>query len=371
MRIKIEQSKLAKALATVSRVARSGRGGLPILNNVLIRVEDMKVSLTATNLDMAVVDYVPVSEAEDGSITVPATLFSDFVSNLPGGDVEIELKDDKIVVKSGKYKSIFNGVGAEEFPELPEINEKNAVIYKMRSDEFREGMGSVKIAVSNDTTRPTLTGVYFDTRDGDLYIAATDGYRLTMRKFIEKVESEVKAIVPASSINEVLNDLKEDEGEIEILFENSQVKFRFGEIEVTSNLIDGSYPDYQNLLPNGDKMEFIVSRTELVRTVKMAALFARGSNGSIAVDVNKDSETLSISSILNEYGENTSEIKVKDVTNNMKMVLTARYFLDALNAFSDADVKVVLYSGCQMILTGSDSDNYKHLVMPLRGSHWD
>ena len=210
MKIKVTQEKLSKALNNVSRIA-IGKVTLPILNNVLIRVDNKKVSLVTTNLDMAIMDFLPVSSSEDGVVTVPAKLLAEFVSNLPKGEtIEIKSKDTKVEIKAGKYSSVINGTIADDFPELPEIEEKKAVIYKIGVDEFKTSIGQVIIASSNDLTRPALTGVYFNTYDNKLAIAATDGYRLAEKILIDKVESEVKAFVPASSLQEVLRSISDD-----------------------------------------------------------------------------------------------------------------------------------------------------------------
>lgn len=276
MEIKILQEKLAKALNTVSRVAAGSRATLPILNNVLIRVDDNKVTLTTTNLDMAVVSYLPASQSKNGVITVPARLMAEFVGNLPRGEVvEIGANGDKVTIKAGEYTSTINGASADDFPELPEIDESKAVKFQMGVEEFKAGLSQVMIAASGDTTRPALTGVYFNTFEGSLYLAATDGYRLAERKFIEKVSSEVMAIVPAASLQEVLRSLSDDVTEIELLFDETQVRFRLGEIEVTSKLIDGSFPDYRQLIPKQTEISLGLKRDELVRITKLAALLLK------------------------------------------------------------------------------------------------
>ncbi|MDO5475460.1 MAG: DNA polymerase III subunit beta, partial [Candidatus Saccharibacteria bacterium] len=214
MKIKVTQEKLSKALNNVSRIA-IGKVTLPILNNVLIRVDNKKVSLVTTNLDMAIVDFLPVSSSENGVVTVPAKLLAEFVSNLPKGEtIEISSKDTKVTISAGKYSSTINGTIADDFPELPEINEKTAIVYRMGVDEFKTSVNQVLIASSNDLTRPALTGIYFNTYDNILAIAATDGYRLAEKKLIEKVENEVKAIVPSSSLQEVLRSINDDMEEI-------------------------------------------------------------------------------------------------------------------------------------------------------------
>ena len=140
MKIKVTQEKLSKALNNVSRIT-IGKVTLPILNNVLIRVDNKKVSLVTTNLDMAVIDFLPVSDSEDGVVTVPAKLLAEFVSNLPKGEtIEISSADTKITISAGKYSSTINGAPADDFPELPEIDDNKAVVYKMGVDEFKHSV---------------------------------------------------------------------------------------------------------------------------------------------------------------------------------------------------------------------------------------
>lgn len=367
MEIEVAQDKLAKALNVVSRVATGARGTLLVLNNVLIRVDDSKVTLTTTNLDMAVVDYLPVSNCQNGVVTAPARLLAEFVSNLPKGEVvKITAKDNKVTTKAGKYVSTINGAPADDFPELPEIDEKEAVIFKIGADEFKKGLGEIMIAASNDLTRPALTGVYFNTFEGALYLAATDGYRLAELKFINSVKSEVEAIVPASSLQEVLRSVSDDVDEIEILFDESQVRFRLGEIEITSKLIDGSFPDYRQLIPKSTEVNLVLSRAELVRVTKLAALFARGVGGSINCEASAEKGVFSVASVANEFGENDSEIET-EVTKDAKVTLNSRYLIDALNALDEDEIRFGLTENKvdPIVLKNGKSDDYTHIVMPL------
>jgi len=366
MELKVDQSKLSKALAIVSKVAAS-RATLPILNNVLIKVVKNKVTLTATNLDMAIIDYLPVSSSKDGEITVPARLLADFVANLPKGDIEISSKDTKVTISSSKYQSIINGSDVSDFPELPEINEKKAVIFKVPVEDFKNGVSSVKIAASNDMTRPALTGIYFNTNESVLCVAATDGYRLAEKKLISDVKSEVKAIVPASTVTEVLSSISEETEEVEILFDESQVCFRMGEIEVTSKYIDGSFPDYRKLIPENMEVDLNLKKSELLRVTKLAALLAKEVGGSIILETSKSDGVLKVSSVINEFGENTSEIEVK-VSQDTKVILNSRYLLDALNVLDSDDIKVGISGNLQPIkIENKKSLDYVHIIMPLKG----
>ncbi len=364
MKITVTQEKLSKALNNVSRIA-IGKVTLPILNNVLIRVDKKKVSLITTNLDMAIEDFLPVSSSEDGVVTVPAKLLAEFISNLPKGEkIEITSKDTKVTIKAGKYSSTINGALADDFPELPEINEKKAVIYKIGVDEFKTSIGQVIIASSNDLTRPALTGVYFNTSDNTLAIAATDGYRLAEKKLIDKVESEVKAIVPASSLQEVLRSISDDVEEVEISFNEDLVRFRLGEVEIISKLIDASFPDYQKLIPKDSNIEAILNREELTRVTKLAALFARSVGGSIICETITP-DTFSVKSIANEFGENDSKIETT-IEKAGKINLNSRFLLDALNALDEKELEIKFSDRiAPVVIRNKKNHNYTHIIMPL------
>lgn len=364
MEIEVTQEKLSKALNTVSRVA-GNRSTLPVLNNVLIRVDEKKVSLTTTNLDMAVVDYLPVSSAKDGVVTVPARLLAEFVSNLPRGEViKIDAKDTKVTVSAGKYTSVVNGTLADDFPELPEIDESKAVVFKLGVDDFKTALNQVVIASSNDLTRPALTGVCFNTIDGELAIAATDGYRLAEKKLVDKVESEVSAIVPTNSLQEVMRSISDDMDEVEISFSDDLVRFRLGEVEIISKLIDASFPDYRKLIPRDNDIEITIKRDELMRVTKLAALFAKGVGGSIVCEA-KDSGVFSVKSVANEFGENDSEIETP-VDKNGKVTLNSRFLIDALNSLEEDEIIFKFADRiAPVLLENKKSKNYTHIVMPL------
>ena len=364
MKIEVTQAKLSKALNNVSRIA-IGKVTLPILNNVLIRVDKKKVSLVTTNLDMAILEFLPVSSSEDGVVTVPAKLLAEFVSNLPKGEtIEIDTKETKVTIKAGQYSSTINGTIADDFPELPEIDSKKAVTYKIGADEFKTSVGQVIIASSNDLTRPALTGVYFNTYGNQLAIAATDGYRLAEKILIDKVESEVKAIVPANSLQEVLRSLSDDVEEVEISFNEDLVSFRLGDIEIISKLIDASYPDYQKLIPKDNQIKVTLDREELIRVTKLAALFARSVGGSIICET-KSPDTFLVKSIANEFGENDSKINTK-VDKDGRINFNSRFLLDALNSLESKDIEFEFSDRIAPTILKNKKDNkYTHIVMPL------
>lgn len=365
MEIEVSQEKLAKALNNVSRIA-VGKVTLPVLNNVLIRVDSKKVSLITTNLDMAIVDFLPVSNSKDGVITVPAKLLAEFISTLPKGEtIKLSSKDTKVTISSGKYSSTINGSLADDFPELPEIDEKSAVVYKMSVDQFKNGINQVIVASSNDLTRPALTGVYFNTYDKTLAIAATDGYRLAEKKLVNNVQSDVAVIVPASTLREVLAAINDEMDEIEISFNEDLVRFRLGEVEVISKLIDASYPDYRKLIPSDNNIKLTADCAELTRVVKLAALFARRSaSGSIICETKKPN-IFSVRSVASEIGENDSVVET-EVSDEGKINLNSRFLLDALNVIENKEVDIEFSSRITpIVLRNKSSDDYTHIIMPL------
>lgn len=367
MELKLVQEKIAKALNNVSRVAAGGRATLPILSNVLIKVVNKEVSLTTTNLDMAVTSRIIAKEGQDGSITVPARLIAEFVGNLPRGeDVTIKVDNEKVLIGSKGYKSTINGAAAEDFPELPDIEHELAK-FTIAADKFKTGLGQVMVAASNDMTRPALTGICFNTVDGGLFVAATDGYRLAERKLVDNVENELNAIVPASSLQEVLRSLGDDTDDIEVIFDETGVKFIIGDIEIISKLIDGSFPDYRQLIPESSEINVELKKDELVRVTKLAALFAKEVGGSIVCETNSEKSVFSIASVANELGENTSEIETA-VENNGRVVLNSRFLLDVLNVLEGKEISFGFANRLDpVVIRGKENQDYVHIIMPLKG----
>ena len=367
MEVKVLQERLSKALKKVSRVAASTKAGLPILSNILLRAEDKGLVLTATNLELATVDYVNAEVKKGGTITVPAKLLAEFVSNLPKSEkVSLKSKEDKLMIEAGKYKSTINGILADDFPELPKIDEKEAAIFKIDVDIFKEALSEVIPACSNDTTRPSLTGIFFNTHDGDLYIAATDGYRLADRKFVNGVKSEVKAIVPANAVQEVLRSISDSVKEVEVLISESQIVFRLDEIEITSKLIDASFPPYRQLIPKTSEIVLELDKAELIRMTRVAALFARESGGSVVCETQSETGNFLVYAVASELGENTAAMNV-DATQDGKVVLNSRYLIDALNATIEDEISFG-FSGklSPVVIRNAKNDEYTHIIMPLK-----
>lgn len=365
MELSVTQENLARALSIVGRVA-SSRTGLPILSNVLLRTEGNRLLIAATNLEIAATYYVGAKVIKQGEITLPARLVSEFISNLPKGTVDITSKNTTMKISSGNYSSNLTGVDSAEFPELPSIEEKEAVTYTVATDDFKQAVNQTIITTSSDTSRPVLTGVYWHTVDGQLYLAGTDGYRLAERKLMES-RSNIEAIVPSSSLQEVLRTISDSVTEVEVLFDNTQVRFRVGEAEIISRLIDGNYPDYRQLIPKESETKVTIASSDFTRIVKIAGLFSRDSGGSVTLTADATVGQLKIHSIASELGENTSSADAK-VTADGQVTLNSRYISEALGV-TDSDEIEFRFSGklapCVLTSTKKDAD-YTHIIMPLK-----
>lgn len=365
MELSVTQENLARALQNVGRVA-SSKTQLPILSNILLRTDGNRLLIAATNLEIASTQHIGAKVVTPGAITIPARLVTEFVASLPKGTVELKVQNDHLRLTSGRYDSVINGVVADDFPELPTIDEKKSVKYIVASPEFKQAVSQTTITTSSDATRPVLTGVYWHSFEGYLYLAATDGYRLSERRLV-KTTSEVAAIIPTSSLQEMLRSLGDDTDEVELLFDETQVRFRAGDSEITSRLIDGNFPDYRQLIPSKSETTVTIDKAEFVRVTKIAALFARESGGSITLTVDSEKKTLAIHSIASQMGENTSEATA-EVSGDGVVTLNSRYLTEALSVTEGTTV-VFGFTGklspCVLTTTGKET-NYKHIIMPLK-----
>ena len=365
MELSVTQENLSKALSVVGRVA-SSKTQLPILSNILLRTDSNRLLVAATNLEIATTQHIGAKIAKPGAITVPARLVSEFISSLPKGTVELKVENDHLHIKAGSYSSTINGVVADDFPELPTIDETSSIQYSIKSDDFKQAISQTIITSSTDATRPVLTGVYWHSHEGFLYLAATDGYRLSERRLVE-TSSDVSAIVPTSSLQEILRTVGDDVDEVEILFDETQVRFRAGEAEITSRLIDGNFPDYRQLIPAASDTSITLAKSDFVRITKIAGLFARESGGSVTLTADSEKKTMSIHSIASQLGENTSESSA-EVTGDGQVTLNSRYLSEALGVV-DGDMVTFRFSGklAPCVLTAVEKDvQYLHIIMPLK-----
>ena len=318
MELIVKQEHLSKALNIIGKVANT-KTSISLLGTILLRTNGNQLLIAANNLELAVSQNISAKIKLTGSIAIPS----------------------KIITES-----------AEEFPDLPTIEEETNRI-SFSTDEFKNIVSQTVFTCSNDTARPVLTGVYWHDYEEYLYLASTDGYRLSERK-VKKIEKPLSAIIPSSALQEVLRSVSESVDEIETIFDDHKVEFKVGDIIIVSRLIDGKFVDYRRLIPSS------------MRIVKIASLFARDSGGSVTIEVNEDESKISIHSIASEFGENTSEASVT-VTGGGKITLNSRYITECLNNINGDDI-IFGFSGrlAPTVFKPLKDKNYIHIIMPLK-----
>lgn len=362
MELQVTQENLSRALSNVARVA-TGRTTLPILSNILFKIIDNRLSISATNLDIAVTEYIGAKVSKTGSTTIPARLTQDFVSNLPNGTITIKQTDHKIHITSKNYDSTINGIPADEFPVMPAI--QKGVAWKIPAKELKHALQQTVFAASADEARPVLTGVLLHTKNKELYIAATDSYRLAEKR-VGKINQDTSILVPASALQELLRIIQDRDETVTITHDDQQVLFAVGATELVARLIEGNYPDYQKLIPENFSTSATLNRSELISITKVSGLFAREAAGSITIKVDDTKKSLSVRSIASQVGENTASAEAKAVGAG-EITLNSRYLLDALNAI-DGETVSFSFNGKldPIVVAGLEDKSYTHIVMPLK-----
>ncbi|NQV11910.1 DNA polymerase III subunit beta [Candidatus Uhrbacteria bacterium] len=368
------KDNLYKGLSVVSHISNK-QVNLPVLQNVHLKAEGGSIVLSTTNLEIAIRINLRGKIDRTGEYTVPAKLFSDFVNLLPNERVDIELVDTSLDVSCGDTSTSINGIDAAEFPLIPAVDTSSS--YTVPASDFREALSQVLFSVSNNEARPQLSGVLLKLKGETLTLAATDSYRLSER--VVKLDGEVverEVIVPSQTLQEVarmiqvLKDDPEIEDKLEIKFSDNQVVFEFGPVQLTSRTIDGTYPDYTQIIPDTFATELVVGRDELTKAIKTASLFSRAGIFDVMLKVDPEGKKISVTANEATRGKNTAscDADVKGGVN--EVTVNFRYLLDGLNAMSSEGVTIKMIDGmnpCVVMPNGGlDKGKYQYIVMPIR-----
>jgi DNA polymerase-3 subunit beta len=366
MKLLVTQENLSRALSTVGRIA-TARNSLPILANILLKTSRNRLEVSTTNLDIAISETIGAKVEEEGSITIPARLTQDFISNLPAGTLSLVGDENKVTIEADNYSSVINGMPADEFPVMPVITEKSSQQITIPFKQLKSALSQVLFTASSDETRPVLTGVYIHSHNKKLYMAATDSYRLAER-LIEGVaiEEEVSLLLPASALQEVARVLHEDDRSAVFVFDEQQAKITLGDIQIVARRIEGKYPDYRKLLPVSFETSITLSKHELQSIAKVASLFARESAGGVVMKADEVLKKVSLRSIASQVGENTSQAEAV-VEGVGETTLNSRYLLDAIQAISSEQVTIGMNGkNDPVVLSDGKKSPYLHLIMPVK-----
>jgi len=362
MKLQVTQENLNRALGAVARVANM-RNPLPVLANVLIKTSNNRLSIAATNLDIAITQYVGAKIAEEGSITVPARLMQDFVGSLPSGIIDLSLEDTRLHITTEQYNSVINGILADDFPIMPTI--EGGRTFLVKGAALKKGLQQVVFAASSDESRPVLTGVLLHAVDGKLYLAATDSYRLAEHE-LGKSEAPLALLIPASAMHDLLRILGEATDDVHIVYDDQQVLFKAGDTELVARLLEGKYPDYRKLIPQKFSVNSRIKRSDFVSITKVSSLFARESAGSVTIEVDEAAQKISIRSIASQLGENTA-VAAGKISGSGSITLNSRYLLDALQVLGGDEITFSFNGKLEpTMVKDASKPEYTHIIMPLK-----
>ncbi len=382
MRFSCTKENLSRGLNIVSRITAKNIN-LPILNNVLINIDNKNLKLQTTNLEIFVTAKIRSKIEEEGSFTAPSKLLSDYINLLPDERIDIEeLENNFIKTECGSFKTKMKGLSSSEFPLTPEMTKDNSL--ECPVNDFKKLIEKVIFAVSPNETRPELSGVFlkFEIKDKKLTAAATDSYRLAEQSISigdAKTDlNEKSIIVPAKTLQEIhrivslLTDLPESGKNLEIFFSDNQILFVYDNTEVFSRLIDGNYPEYQHIIPSGFKTSAVIDKEELIKAVKAASLFTKTNLNDVHLEFSaKGGETgeLTVSSAESQIGENKISLNAEIEGEKNKIVLNYKYLNDGLNMIDSEKVMIQLNDDstpCILGSAGKGQENYMYLIMPIK-----
>jgi DNA polymerase-3 subunit beta len=369
MKLSITQENLAKALAVVSR-AVSSRSSLPVLSNVLLSTDSNRLKLAATNLEIGINYWIGCKTTEDGSITVPARLFSDFITSLPGGNIELSSETTTLAIKTPHFESSINGIASDEFPLIPHI--KAEPVLTVASGMFKDALTQVIVAASIDEARPVLSGIYMFVEKDELVMVATDSYRLAEKRLKLaglKADAKLAIIVPVKTMAELTRILGDSEGDLQVYIGENQVMFEIDGVELTSRLIEGQFPNYQQIIPAKPETTITIDTSEFSRITKVAGLFAREHAGSMRLQIQAEGR-VSIITSASQVGENTSNADCQVEGDDAEVSLNAKFLADALAIMKTPQITFSTsgkLNPCVLKPIGKNvSPDYLHIIMPLR-----
>ena len=378
MKISCLQENLSRGLAIVGRAVAT-RATLPVTQNVLLIVDQSMLKLSATNLEVAITTWTGAKIEEEGAITVPARLLTEFVSSLPNDTIDLEIQPGSGVLQlsCGRSKATIHGTDASEFPPIPTVDD--GVSAQVDPLVLKAAIARVAFAAATEESRPVLTGVELKLEGDRFSLAAADGFRLAVHHgaLQSPVDSEIKVIIPARTLNELNRLLGDQEEPVDIMMTpaKGQVMFRIQgreTVEVVSQLLQGAFPNYEQLIPDRHDTRAILDLPALLRAVRTAAIFARDGSNIIRLELvpsngGGGSGKVIISAKSEEVGDNRDEVDADAIEGaEGKIAFNSRYLLDVLTVLEKGKVALETTSSSSPgVFRPTDSEDYVHVVMPM------
>lgn len=372
MKISCLQENLAKGLSIVGR-AVSSRSTLPVLGNILLATDNGRLKLSATNLEIVVTCWIGAKVDEDGAITIPARTLTDLVSALPADRVDLQLNEETqtMHIACARTEANIKGIDAQEFPLVPEPDTNNRI--RVEKDILSQMIQQVAFAAATDDTRPVLTGVSATFSKDKLSMAATDGFRLSVRSanIPGYVEKEQAVIIPSRALVEVSRVLHDAETvHISLPEGRNQIIFDMENIVVVSQLIDGAFPDYTPIIPSRVGTRTVMSTGDFAKACKTAAIFARESSHTARVSIEPEDELNRAHAIIaatsSEMGDNVAQIDAIVDGDGIEIAFNVKYMTDVLNVIDTPQVALETTSAMEPGVIRPVGDNdFLHVIMPM------
>ncbi len=378
MKASCHQENLARGLATVGRVI-SARTTLPVLSNVLLATDAGRLKLSATNLEIGITCWIGAKVEEDGAITVPARLLSDFVNSLPADrvDLVVDPATQALTLRCQRIQANIKGIDPEEFPPIPEPEDRPTAV--LEAGLLRQMIEQVAFAAAADESRPVWAGVNVTFKEREITMAAADGYRLAVRTAeLEKplppdVEG-LNIIVPAKALQElarIIGDDAKEPVEMTVTPNKSQVLFRCGSVTLVSRLIEGQFPNYMQVVPKSYVTRVVVKTAHLSQAVRIASLFARESANVVKLQVVPSGQELTpgriaVSANAAEVGDNVSELDALVEGEEIQVAYSARFLTEVLNVLKAEEVALEITGQTSpSVVRPVDGIDYLYVIMPM------
>ena len=374
MKLSCLQENLNRGLNVVGRAVAT-RTTLPITNNILLATDESRLKLVATNLEMAISCWIGAKIEEEGEITVPAKLLTEFISSLPSDKIDISLspKTKTLELKCARFEARISGVDAKDFPPIPKVDE--GITTKIEVEALRQGISQIVFAAATEESRPVLTGVNAQFNGDLLTLAAADGFRLAVYKLplATPAEQPVEVIIPGRTLAELGRLITDQEEAVEITVNpnKSQAIFRLKNIELVSQLVQGTFPNYTQLIPQSYNSRMIVSVADFLRATKTASIFARDGSGIVRLVITPGSGDLkagklTVSARSEEIGDDVGEIDATVEGEEAKIAFNGKYLTDVLNVLEEAQVALETTNPSSPgVLRPVGTDSYIHVIMPM------
>ncbi|MGL4848442.1 MAG: DNA polymerase III subunit beta [Clostridium sp.] len=358
-----EKQKLLEGISIVQK-AITGKTTMPILEGIYINAVGSTITLIGSDIDVSIETKVDADILTPGSVVIDAKIFGEIIRKLPNSEIKFEtLENDTIQITC--EKSVFNlgYMNAEEFPELPQINENKKI--DVPQNILKNMIKATTFAIAQDETRPILQGVLFEIKNKSLNLIALDGYRLALRQEYLDADIEEEVVIPGKTLNEVSKILEDVDSEVKITFTNNHILFNLDKTKIISRLLEGKFVNYKSLLPQDHKITIEVKKQELQNGIERASLMAKdGNNNLIKLDMEEDTIILSSNSQLGKVRE---EVSVNLQGEKIQIAFNSRYLLDVLKSLDDEEIILEMTSSVTpCIIKGKMADNYRYLVLPVR-----